>query len=178
MADLFGTREVGIEIIDKTCWRCKRRLFSVSGVVTTDPDCAGWTKKEWTTDGWRLLDFYALYQFPDDVAVQLASHIDAMSKTAHEWLKKNNAGLARIDRRRIQAAGLTLWTSTCPKCKSTDGPAILIERERPQLVRDWRGSVHARKLIYRGATLKVASPCPTYEDIKAEHQIRHFLEGR
>lgn len=167
-AEISGTAVVGIEFMNKECWRCGKQLYCVSGFVTVVENCQNWAMKEWRSGKWSIKDFYALYQASESVARQVADCVAQMARTAASKLSSSGEQLPTLQKRFIKNANQHLWTNVCPSCRSHDGPAKLIENERyPLLLRyDWKESVAKRRLVYRPCVLHFDVPQMSYETIK------------
>jgi len=175
---LVSHQHLGLELINKTCWKCERQIFCVTGVVTTSWEFAEWDRSTWDSGDWVPLDFYALYQFEDTVARQVASHVETLSSSVSAELAHRGMQIAQIENRYIKNAELHLWTSVCRGCKMHDGPSKLIENERSPLMANWAENRRLRRLVYRSIELSFDSPQSTYAEIKSASIIDGILEGR
>jgi hypothetical protein len=137
-----GAQTLGVEIMADECWRCRRTLATVTGVVFPDREMTDWSRLDWAYYG-QLLD---LARIPDAMIPALSAAVDG-------WRAAGASCLTVIRWHFSLTVSHAYWAAECPFCGSFRGDfPVMEERSR------WLLDLESRRtgvLSYRPLSLEV-----------------------
>ena len=160
-----GLQTVGVEIMDRVCWRCGRLLATVTGIVVPAGEEVDWTASD-LADSQNLLPV-------DELP---ASEVRALMQAVDRWRAGGEKQISPIRYRFSHTIGESYWAATCPWCGVLQG-AFPVWEERCELLSDG-----VEKLRYRELELDLSPELlrvleAGYEIITQPRTIGRYRQG-
>jgi hypothetical protein len=115
-----GTQIIGVEIMEDECWRCRRTIATVTGIVFPDREVTDWLQLDWAYYR-QLLE---LARIPDAMIPVLSAAVDG-------WRAAGASCLTVIRWRFSHTVSYAYWAAECPFCGSFRGDfPVMEERSR------------------------------------------------
>jgi hypothetical protein len=111
-----GAQTVGVEIMQDECWRCRRALATVTGIVFPDREVTDWARLDWAYYR-QLLD---LARIPDTMIPALSAAVDG-------WRAAGASDMTLIRWRFSRTVSYAYWAAECPFCHSFRGDFPMME---------------------------------------------------
>ncbi|MEO6850891.1 MAG: hypothetical protein ABI166_09670, partial [Mucilaginibacter sp.] len=105
----IGSQQVNLEIMSDTCWKCQRKIRTVTGIVFPDQQM-----KNWENPNWRYyLSLVSINQIKGDTADVIAAFVVT--------LRQDNAGITPVGYKRSNAVKRSYFAASCPYCGALRG---------------------------------------------------------
>jgi hypothetical protein len=117
-----GMQTLGVEIMADECWRCRRAISTVTGIVFPDRDVADWSRLDWAYYGGLL----ELARIPDAMIPALSAAVDG-------WRAAGASQVTFIRWRFSNTVSHAYWAAECPFCGSFRGDFFVLEERSRRL---------------------------------------------
>ena len=137
-----GAQTLGVEIMKDECWRCRRTIATVTGIVFPDREVTDWSQLDWA----YYQQLLALASIPDAMIPALSAAVDG-------WRAAGASCLTVIRWRFSRTVSHAYWAAECPFCGSFRGDFPVTEKRMR-----WLDDLESRRtgvLSYRPLRLDV-----------------------
>jgi hypothetical protein len=117
-----GSQTIGVEIMADECWRCRRAISTVTGIVFPDREVTDWSRLDWAYYR-QLLE---LARIPDAMIPELSAAVDG-------WRAAGASQVTLIRWRFSNTVSHAYWAAECPFCGNFRGDFFVMEERQGRL---------------------------------------------
>jgi hypothetical protein len=111
----IGFQSVNLEIMSDTCWKCQRKIKTVTGIVFPNRQ-----QKNWNNPTWQYYhSLIALNQMKGEPADLIAEFVDE--------LRKDDSGITRVGYKYSNTIKSNYFSASCPYCEALRGNFYVID---------------------------------------------------
>jgi len=118
-----GSQFVNLELMNDECWKCKRKIRTVTGIVFPNIQLETWSNKNWL----YFNQLYPLSKINSKNAEKIKSYIKA--------LRQNDDSIGIVDYKYSNSVKSKYFASSCPICNSLRGD-FHVQDERMKFLHD------------------------------------------
>lgn len=138
-----GYNRIGIELLQDSCWNCKKDIYSITGIVFPNRKVRNWKNEDWYYYHGPL----NLSELPNELILKVQTLIN-------EYRLKYKSNTCLVEQNYSNTMKSKYWSSTCPYCNKLMGNFHLSEKRMP-LMHDYYGAVDSGKLRYLGLDCQI-----------------------